>query len=132
MDKPKSKKKEWSKPFYRDRPKDDLNTRTKVLSLRLSRAEYAILDTKSKACGMKISTYVRRCVLDKTPRAAMTKEELDLYKDVKNVLVDCRQMSNYFHKAAEAADPRNKSFYDKKTWTELQNVIVKLKKVLKI
>lgn len=121
------------KPFIRTRPLDYTTpVRNTTISFRVSAKEYDSIVLKASKCGIPVSKYVRNTVVASVPRQALSDEERILYTEVRSVINDCQQMSNFFRQRLTEKDDVGKEKYERKTWESLQVVLKKLKSILKV
>lgn len=121
------------KPFVRTRPLDYTTpVRNTTISFRVSAKEYDSIVLKASKCGIPVSKYVRNTVVASVPRQALSDEERKLYTEVRSVINDCQQMSNFFRQRLTEKDDVGKEKYERKTWESLQVVLKKLKSILKV
>lgn len=121
------------KPFIRTRPLDYTTpVRNTTISFRVSAKEYDSIVLKAAKCRVPVSKYVRNTVVASVPRQALSDEERILYTEVRSVINDCQQMSNFFRQRLTEKDDVGKEKYERKIWESLQVVLKKLKSILKV
>ena len=97
---------------------EDLNTKIKrdeILKIRVSAFEKTAIQVKAQSTGLPMSTYIRRCALDKKIAVLPTSEEVQAYIELKNLEVNFKRISNLYAK--------NKNPYLKEYTQEIKNVI---------
>ena len=62
--------------------------RYKRITIRLNEAEYTAVVTTAKKCTLRISDYVRQCILHCHPKEAFSPEETELLKEVSEIRKD--------------------------------------------
>lgn len=71
-------------------------SKNEKINFRCTEGEYFAIRDTARECGIKMSAYCRRVVLNYRPKKRLTKEELELLREVRKITSDLQRIANFF------------------------------------
>ena len=98
---------------------------SKVINVRLTPKEKKDIAEKCKITGLSTSEYIRKVVRGEHPRAAMTKEEMDFYGYLSEIVTFVRKFGYALKEVTKdmTKEQRDSYILDMKTVTEWSKVV---------
>ena len=89
------------------------------INFRCTEEEYMTIKNTASECGITMSDYCRKVVLNHHPQKRLTEEQLELLREVRKITFDLQRIDNFFrHKQFDAV------------MCEVQSVVNKLNGIL--
>lgn len=86
------------------------NSRSFILTFRISKDERKQIADKSASCGLSISEYVRQCAIGHNPKLRLTEAEIEAYKSLADARADLVRIKNALQ--GKTQDQRKRYFND--------------------
>lgn len=73
-------------------------TKNEKINFRCTEDECFVIRNIARECGTTMSDFCRRVVLNYRPKKRLTKEELELLREVRGITSDLQRIANFFRK----------------------------------
>ncbi|MBQ6062340.1 MAG: hypothetical protein IJK87_01755 [Prevotella sp.] len=71
-------------------------TKNEKINFRCTEEESVVIRRTARECGLSVSDYCRRVVLNFRPKKRLTDEELEMLREVRKETHDLQRIANYF------------------------------------